>query len=112
MSMIAPNKADKEQHIKEINSALWKGDTKQAIAFLDTIKPRNKEKKDELLGYLTRHQAEIIDYDRRQKAAKPIGSGRGEKANDTLIANRQKKKGMAWSEKGSKSLAILAAQYP
>ncbi len=111
MSMISPNKEDKQQHIKDINSALWKGNTNEAIAFLDAIKPRNKEKKDELLGYLSRHQSEIIDYGRRQKVGKSIGSGRGEKANDTLIANRQKKKGMAWSEKGSKTLAILAAKY-
>lgn len=111
MTMIAPNKADKQQHIKDINAALWKGNTSEAMTFLDAIKPRNKEKKDELLGYLSRHQSEIIDYGKRQKVGKSIGSGRGEKANDTLIANRQKKKGMAWSEKGSKALAILAANY-
>ena len=111
MSMIASNKDDKQQYIKDINAALWKGNTNEAIAFLEDIKPRNKEKKNELLGYLNKHQSEIIDYEKRQKAGKSIGSGRGEKANDTLIANRQKKKGMAWSEKGSKALAILANNY-
>ncbi len=111
MTMIAPNKDDKQQYINDINSALWKGNTSEAIALLNTINPRNKGKKDELMAYLSKHQTEIIDYGKRQKAGKSIGSGRGEKANDCLIANRQKKKGMAWSEKGSKALAILAANY-
>jgi hypothetical protein len=38
---------------------------------------------------------------------KTIGSGRGEKANDQLVAHRQKKKSMSWSEKGSNALTIL-----
>jgi len=38
---------------------------------------------------------------------KSIGSGRMEKGVDQVIGYRQKKKGMSWSQKGSKALAIL-----
>ena len=51
--------------------------------------------------------SEIIDYKRRQQAGKVIGSGRIEKGCDQVIGHRQKKKGMSWSEVGSKSLGIL-----
>ena len=56
---------------------------------------------------MERQQGEIIDYERRQKAGKSIGSGRMEKGVDQVIGYRQKKKGMSWSQKGSKALAIL-----
>jgi DNA-binding response OmpR family regulator len=55
-----------------------------------------KEKWQELLTYLNKHQHEIIDYERRQKAGKPIGSGRVEKAVDQVIGHRQKHKGPSW----------------
>jgi hypothetical protein len=57
--------------------------------------------------YLEKHQAEIIDYGRRQRAGKPIGSGRMEKGVDQVIGVRQKHKGMSWSPTGSKALGIL-----
>jgi hypothetical protein len=57
--------------------------------------------------YLEKHRAEIIDYGRRQRAGKPIGSGRMEKGVDQVIGARQKHKGMSWSPTGSKALGIL-----
>lgn len=60
-----------------------------------------------LQNYLLKHQSEICDYGKRQTLGKAIGSDRGEKANDQLIAYRQKKKSMSWSEKGSNALVIL-----
>jgi len=60
-----------------------------------------------LLGYLQKHAEEIIDYGRRQKAGKPIGSGRMEKAVDQVVGMRQKKKGMSWSASGGHALALL-----
>jgi hypothetical protein len=61
----------------------------------------------ELIGYLEKHQVEIIDYQRRQRSGKVIGSGRIEKGCDQVIGHRQKKKGMSWSKTGSRSLGIL-----
>ncbi len=108
MSMIAFNKADKERHLPVILNALWTGNVAQAIDYLNTeVAVRNAGKHQELLGYLDKHRHEIIDYGRRQQAGKPIGSGRMEKGVDQVIGQRQKKKAMSWSAKGSKALAIL-----
>jgi hypothetical protein len=68
---------------------------------------RNVDKHQELIGYLEKHQKEIIDYKRRQAAGKSIGSGRMEKAVDQVIGHRQKRKGMSWRPEGSRALALL-----
>jgi hypothetical protein len=108
MSMIAPNKDLKTLYIKDLKALLWRGKGNEAIDYLLNISQvKNQEKWEELIGYIEKHKAEIIDYDKRQKAGKTIGSGRCEKANDIIVAHRQKKKGMAWSRTGSKALAIV-----
>ena len=111
MSMIAVNKTEKTVHIKLINKQLWNGKTDDVLAYLQSINVKNKDVLDQLITYFTKHKVEIIDYERRKKAGKTIGSGRGEKANDQLIARRQKKKGLSWSNDGSKALAIIATKY-
>jgi hypothetical protein len=108
MTMIAHNKADKELLIRDISGLLWGGDVAAAVAKLDQATGvRNVGKQRELREYLLKHQCEIINYRRRQRVGKTIGSGRGEKANDIVVAHRQKRKGMAWSPVGSKALAII-----
>jgi hypothetical protein len=108
MSMIAPNKDLKTIYIKDLNALLWRGKADEAIDYLLKIPAvKNQEKYEELIGYIQKHKTEIIDYEKRKKAGKTIGSGRCEKANDTIVAHRQKKKGMAWSKTGSKALAII-----
>ena len=57
--------------------------------------------------YLENHTREIVDYERRAKAGKAIGSGRMEKAVDLAVGIRQKKKGMSWSKAGSRALSLL-----
>lgn len=54
-----------------------------------------------------KHATEIIDYERRTKTGKPVGSGRMEKVVDQAVGMCQKKKGMSWSKSGSRSLAML-----
>ena len=61
----------------------------------------------ELRTCFNKHNPEIINYEQRKAANKCIGSGRVEKAVDLVIGNRQRKKGMSWSDLGSKSLGIL-----
>ena len=108
MSMIARNKAEKEQHLEVMLASLWAGDTEQALSYLKTeVVVRNAVKHAELIGYLEKHQHEIIDYGARQAVGKTIGSGRMEKGVDQVVGQRQKKKAMSWSAKGSKALAIL-----
>ena len=108
MSMIACNKADKELYINDLKALLWEGNTTEAIMYIDNMsRVKNPLKQEELRGYLEKHQSEIINYGLRKEANKTIGSGRGEKANDLVVAHRQKKKGMAWSKTGSSALAII-----
>ena len=108
MSMISRNKQEKEIHLEYIFRHLWNGHVTEVVEYLKTqVRARNSERLQELIGYLEKHQREIIDYERRQQAGKSIGSGRMEKAVDQVIGSRQKMKGMSWSQKGSKALAIL-----
>lgn len=108
MSMIARTKTEKVAHLRILLAYLWRGQTDQAVAYLKTeVLARQAGKLSELVTYLDKHAAEIIDYQRRQQAGKPVGSGRMEKGVDLTVAQRQKRKGMSWSDLGSHALALL-----
>jgi hypothetical protein len=107
LSMCAHSKSERESWERTLLGYLWRGQVRQALSFLEELSPRNRQALSELVGYLQKHEGEIIDYERRSALGKPIGSGRMEKAVDQVIGMRQKKKGMSWSEKGSQTLAQL-----
>jgi hypothetical protein len=108
MSMISFNREQKRVHLQRILSDLWYGRVDSVVDYLNTQVPaRNPEKLQELLGYLEQHRHEIIDYDRRHQAGKPIGSGRMEKAVEQVFGHRPKHKGMSWRPQGSRALGIL-----
>jgi len=108
MSMVARTKQEKAVHVACLLDHLWHGRTDAALAYLQTaVCPKNTKPLEALVTYLEKHQAEIIDDGRRQRAGKPIGSGRMEKGVDQVIGARQKYKGMSWSSTGSKALGIL-----
>jgi hypothetical protein len=67
MSMIAPTKTEKETYLKFILDRLWRGQTKAVLDYLRAaVKTKHPEKLTELIGYIEKHQSEIIDYQRRQ----------------------------------------------
>jgi len=108
MGSVARNQAEKSEHLKFLLSNLWQGKLVIAIEYLQKqVKAKKSEVLEQLINYLSKHQTEIINYQRRQKTGKPIGSGRVEKAVDLVVGHRQKKKGMSWSAKGSQALAVL-----
>jgi len=108
MSMIVWNTAEKENHCRALLACLWEGKVDEALDYLrNSVSPRNQKKHHELMTYLTKHKIEIINYQARQEAGKPIGSGRMEKGVDQVIGRRQKDNGMSWSDVGSKALGIL-----
>ena len=107
LSMVANDKAERERMEARVLSLLWRGRASEAISYLRTIKARREEALSSLVLYLENHAPEIIDYERRAKAGKTIGSGRMEKAVDLAVGIRQKKKGMSWSEAGSRALSLL-----
>jgi hypothetical protein len=110
LSMAAYSMKQREEWERQTLGFLWQGQSAEAIAFLSQLTARNAKALSALLGYLEKHASEIIDYGRRQKAAKPIGSGRMEKAVDQVIGLRQKDHGMSWTRKGSRALALLKVQ--
>lgn len=107
LSMVACSMEQKEEWARQMLGFLWKGEVKEAIGFVASVSARRQKAKRDLLGYLQKHEGEIIDYGRRQKAGKPIGSGRMEKAVDQVVGLRQKNRGMSWTKAGSRALALL-----
>lgn len=107
LSMVASSSEEREEWEKELLGFLWEGHVAKALSFVSELKARRQKAKVDLLGYLEKHAEEIIDYGRRQKAGKPIGSGRMEKAVDQVIGVRQKNRGMSWTKVGSRALALL-----
>lgn len=107
LSMVAYGKDERERMQRKVVGFLWRGEIGEALSCLREVSARREEALRELVTYLEKHSHEIIDYERRQRAGKSIGSGRMEKGVDQAIGYRQKKKGMSWSGKGSKALGIL-----
>jgi len=107
LSQVCHGNAHRKQVQKAMEKLLWRGDVEGALTVLAEVEPRKPDKAEDLRDYLTRHAVEIIDYERRQKAGKTIGSGRMEKGVDQTVGNRQKRKGMSWSPTGSRALAHL-----
>lgn len=111
MTMIAPTRELKVSYCQELLGLLWRGKGADALVRLRGYSYRNGAKWEELVHYLVKNESHLIDYSRRQSVGKPIGSGRMEKAGDVLVAHRQKEKGMSWSAKGSRAMAVLTAHY-
>ena len=107
LSMLHFPKSEKNEHFSKISGMLWYGETSNAITYLQSLTTNNSNKLLDLINYLYKHSSEIINYDKRKKANKPIGSGKMEKTVDEVIGHRQKKKGMSWRKAGSKSLGLL-----
>jgi hypothetical protein len=107
-SRLGLSKSVKESHITEMLRYLWNGQAISALIYSDVmIETKNVIILEELQQYIIKHQDEICNYGYRKAIGKVIGSGKGEKANDQLVAHRQKKKGQSWSQKGSGALTVL-----
>jgi hypothetical protein len=107
LSRAAPGKPLGKEWEPRVLNHLWRGRVEEALAFLERVTPKNAEALSELIGYLSQHKHEIVDYERRQKAGRTIGSGRAEKAGDQVVGRRQKDRGMSWTKAGGRALALL-----
>ena len=110
MTMIVP-KTEREVHCQNMLQLLWNGKSIETIAYLSQIRAKNTKAQEMLTTYLIKNEHTIIDYERRKRAGKTIGSGRTEKQNDILVAKRQKYNGMAWSSNGSLAITLITASY-
>ena len=89
-----------------VPASCGRGRSTRAIALLEAYRPqaRNSERLEELIQYLRDRQPYIPNYRQRRRERQYIGSGHAEKANDLIVAKRQKGAGMHWSVATSDAL--------
>ena len=99
----------KTHFLRRLYHRLWRGDVPSALAVLEAERAatKNETKLDEVMTYLQARAAWIPNYWQRRSEQKYIGSAHVEKANDLIVARRQKNRGMQWSEATSDGLAAL-----
>ena len=109
LSMVCNGKKHRNEVMAEIQPLLWEGKVDEAIERLRVLlpEPRNHKKFNELISYLEARKPIIQDYDTRKRSFEYNGNGIVEKANDLLVARRQKAAWMSWSRKGSDTLCAL-----
>ena len=108
-SRICRGKQAKTRLLLRLNRRLWRGEVVAAIAVLEAYRPKakNAEVVDTFVAYLQARQAWLPNYRQRRSEQRYIGSGQVEKANDLIVARRQKGRGMQWSWDTSDALAAL-----
>jgi len=79
----------------------------EAVSWLERSRrqAKNPAVLEELISYLQARRAWIPTYRQRRRERRSIGSGHVEKANDLIVARRQKRTGMGWSLDTSDGLA-------
>ena len=95
--------------LRRVVRRLWAGDVPRAVRLLEAYRPHAKDQGalDDLIGYLNARVEWIPNYRARRRQREYIGSGLAEKANDRIVARRQKNRGMQWSAQTSQTLATL-----
>ena len=114
-TQVCRDKPTRVRFLGTMGRLLWRGDVDGAIAAAAAFRPEAKAPPDprrpapldEWITYLEARRASIPCYRERHRQRQYIGSGQAEKANDLLVARRQKNKGMHWSEETSVALMRL-----
>ena len=113
MSMAIKGKIDKKREIiRDLLRILYAGNIDDATAYLQKFDPKrikNSDKLQEAIDYLNRKSPFVPCYALRAKTHLRISSNPVEKANDLIVAKRQKHNGMSWSKAGSGALAVITA---
>jgi len=108
-SMICRGIKARRLFLKPLLGALWRQEVDAALAMAEAYRDqaKNLERLDILLQYLLDRRPFFADYRTRRITCQYNGSGHVEKANDLIVAQRQKNTGMHWSENTSDGLAAL-----
>lgn len=101
--------------VKERETLLWEGQYLRLLETLDEERRRTRSLPKhralaELATYL-RNQGNRLAYDRFGAAGYDIGSGRVESACKHVVANRMKRSGMIWSDRGAQEMLSLRTAY-
>jgi len=110
LSMGMKGRRLRNETLRAVMPLLWHGLTNKAISYLENIpasKIKNEKHVQKLVDYLGRNKSSIPNYDMRKRLNLRNSSNVGEKMNDLVVSNRQKKNGMSWAKKGSLNLAII-----
>lgn len=97
---------------KTLDQKLWAGNFDDAMVYIKSIEckyVKNKLRLDEAIDYLERKKQYACCYALRKELGYRNSSNPAEKANDIVVAFRQKHNGMSWSYDGSGSLASVTA---
>jgi hypothetical protein len=102
-------RAAKHRFLRRLRRQLWRGDVPAAVRVIEREHPQARASSTlrTFAEYLRARQCYIPSYRDRWRACHYIGSGQSEKANDLLVARRQKGRGMHWSAEMSDALAAL-----
>lgn len=114
LSMALKGRVIKNDVLKEVLALLWLGKVDVAALYLrslDDCQVRNAEQIEKLIGYFNRNLSNIPCYALRKKLGLRTSSNQGEKANDLVVAQRQKHNGMSWSKPGSSGLANIRTLF-
>jgi len=114
LSMIMHGSKSRNAFLEKLLPYLWFGNVSSAIKLLNDLESkqvRNQELLKKLVEYLERVREYIPNYALRKELGLRSSSNLGEKANDILVATRQKHNGMSWSNSGSIAFATLSATY-
>ncbi len=112
LSLAMKGREQRNATLAELRPLLWQGLTDRAIRYLQQLDPemiKGEEARQQLIAYLERSKPYLPCYAIRQSLGLPNSSNRAEKANDLVVAQRQKHNGMSWSPEGSLALAALTA---
>ena len=112
LSMALKGKDIRNSVLEKLLPLLWHGLVDQAINYLNSLSEsqiKNEKERSHLIGYLEKNRPIIPAYAVRRELGLRNSSNRGEKANDLIVADRQKHNGMSWSNSGSVALASVTA---
>ena len=114
LSMAMKGKELRNQTLKKILLFLWRGDVDGAVEYLRNLDPstvKDTAQIKKLIEYLLKNKEFIPCYILRKKLGLRNSSNRVEKANDLVVAKRQKNNGTSWSKDGSSGLAKVTALF-
>lgn len=114
LSMAVRGKEKRNAVLEKLLRHLWVGDVDGAAAYLRSLTQsyiKNQKCLEEVNAYLERKRAGITCYAVRKKLGLRNSSNPVEKANDLLVARRQKHNGMSWTPHGSGALAAIEMLY-
>ena len=108
-SLIARGRVAKNALLGQLMYRLWRGQLDEALALLEAYRPQAKAtgSLETLITYLSDRRPYLPNYKQRRAQRQYIGSAHTEKANDLLVARRQKHQGMHWCKASSDGLAAL-----